>query len=153
MMLLAVPSLQEVYHMSNDSIYIQAGEQFTETTQRLRTSGWRLRQKMDSIYQNFRLHDFTLVEDTFYLFVTARKGEDYSIWLWMNKDVPLFWLNPEIDEMVKEFVDRYAVLANATVKDRKELLRYYEEALFILNYIYRKSPERKAEYESYEKSL
>lgn len=153
MAMLAVPSLQEVYHMPKDSMYIQAGAQFTEITQRLRAGGGRLRKKLDSIYQNFRCHDLAAVEDTFFIYVTARKGEDYSIWLWMNKENSWFWALEDIDNLVKEFVDRYAFIANADIKDRKELLKYYEEALFILNYIYRKSPDRREEFRLYETSL
>lgn len=153
MVMLAVPSFQEVLCVPKDSIYITTGTQFTETTKRLRTIGCRLRKRMDSIYQNFLCHDGQAVECTALIYIRFRMGITYGDWIWQNRRDELFWMSGEIDEMVKGFVDRYVALANASIRDNREMLRYYEEALFILNYVYRKSYGRQEEYRLYETSL
>lgn len=107
---------------------------------------------MDAMYYNFRCHAFPEVENTFFIYVRQRCGNSMAEWIWLNKEDKWFWTQESIDDLAKEFVDRYLLIANAPVRDRRELLAYYQEALFILNYIYRKSPERRNQYRAYEES-
>ncbi len=143
------------------SMFLDAGLKFDEIACELNKNRW-FKSMIKMVNDNFKCHAFNEVENTALIYVRRRCSIGQKLEVFENLRNLSYWNGADVDDIVRQFVDRLATEVDILKKTIGEnfrrgvkggrrlklmVLYLYEEALFMLNYVFRQSPDKRKEYD------